>query len=80
MNHKPTMLTVTAIVAPIAVTAISAMTTPALAGGHDHHGIKVNQSIDQANTCPPILPVWILDESHSTVCVNDGSNNADVQR
>ena len=85
MNHKPTMLAVTAIVAAMVVTGIAAMATPALAWGHHHHnnGIKVNQSIDQLNVCsgPPLEPVReAAAVSQQTVCVNDGSNNADVQR
>lgn len=44
MNHKPMMLTVTAIVAAIAVTGIAAMATPAFAGGDksasEHKPIK----------------------------------------
>jgi hypothetical protein len=74
------MLAVATIVAAIAVTGIAAMATPVFAGGHHHNGIKVNQSIDQTNACPPPPPVWIADESQSTICVNDGSNNADIQR
>jgi hypothetical protein len=100
MNHKPTMLALTAIVAAIAVTGIAAMATPVFAGGHHHHnnGIKVNQSIDQANVCsgpsttvnPPraLSPTVAGNESAAavrqlpptTVCLNDGTNNADIQR
>jgi hypothetical protein len=88
MNHKPTMLTVTAIVAAMAVTGIAATAIPqqALAWGHHHHnnnGVKVSQSIHQINVCsgqPPELQRLAAVESQSTVCVNDGSNNADIQR
>ena len=86
MNHNTT-LAVATIVAAIAVTGIAAMATPALAWGHHHHnnGIKVNQSIDQANFCsgpstpPPPPPRLTAAVSPSTVCLNDGSNNADIQ-
>jgi len=84
MNHKPTMLTVTAIVAAIAVTGIAATATPALAWGHHHHnnGIKVNQSIDQLNVCsgrPIEVRPTVATTLSSTICVNEGSNNADIQ-
>jgi len=83
MNHKPTMLALTAIVAAMAVTGITAMATPVFAGGHHHHnnGIKVNQSIDQANVCSGPSPTEaVRGPPTPTVCVNAGSNNADVQR
>jgi hypothetical protein len=85
MNHKPTMLTVTAIVAAIAVTGIAAMATPAFAGGHHHHnnGIKVHQSINQLNVCsgqPQEVTGLAVQRAPPTVCLNDGSNNADIQR
>lgn len=81
------MLSVTAIVAAIAVTGIAAMATPAFAGGHHHHnnGIKVHQSINQLNVCSgqpqEVLKVAELQQRPPpTVCVNEGSNNADIQR
>jgi hypothetical protein len=89
MNHKPTILVVTAMVAAMVMTGIAAMATPqlALAGGYHHHhqnGVKVNQSTDQANLCSgPIRQFeWVAatDGSQSTVCLNEGSNNADIQR
>jgi hypothetical protein len=74
------MLTVAAIVAAMAVTGIAAVATPVFAGGHHHHdnGIKVNQSIDQLNVCSgqPGEPGRVI----PTICVNEGSNNADIQR
>jgi len=83
MNHRSTMLKATAmLVAAIAVTGIAAMAIPqqVLAGGHHHNnGIKVNQSVNQANACPPPPLVWLADESQSTICVNSGNNNADIQ-
>jgi hypothetical protein len=92
MNHKPTILALTAIVAAIAVTGIAAMATPVFAGGHHHNnGIKVNQSIDQANVCsgqPPEKTAAATNETlvappprqAPTICLNEGSNNADIQR
>jgi len=86
MNHKPTMLSLTAIVAAIAVTGIAAMATPVFAGGHHHHnnGIKVNQSIDQLNVCsgsPQEAPGLVAPPPRQapTICLNEGSNNADIQ-
>jgi hypothetical protein len=86
MNHKPTMLALTAIVAAIAVTGIAAMATPALAGGHHHNnGIKVHQSINQLNVCSgqpqEVLQVAAAQQRPPpTVCLNTGSNNADIDR
>ena len=88
MNHRPAILAVTAIVAAMVVTGIAALATPqqALAGGHHHHnnGVKVNQTTDQANVCsgPTQVRKWLTatDESQSTVCLNEGTNNADIQR
>ena len=83
MNHKPTMLAVATIVAAMAVTGISAMATPAFAGGHHHNnnGIKVHQSINQANICSGPSPTEaVRGPSPTTLCVNDGSNNADIDR
>jgi hypothetical protein len=89
MNHKPTMLVLTSIVAAIIVTGIAAMTIPqqALAGGHHHHsnGVKVDQNTSQINVCSGpsqdvIKRLVATDEVQSTVCLNQGTNNADIQR
>jgi hypothetical protein len=85
MNHNTT-LSVAATAAAMAVTGITAMATPALAWGHHHHnnGIKVNQSIDQANVCYGLQPVRpdlaAVQQQSTTLCVNNVSNNADIQR
>jgi hypothetical protein len=63
------------------------MAAPVFAGGHHHHnsnGIKVNQSIDQANLCsgpsaPPPPNIEAAQQQSPTGCLNDGSNN-DIQR
>jgi hypothetical protein len=81
------MLAVAAIVAAMAVTGIAAVATPVFAGGHHHHnnGIKVNQSIDQLNVCsgsPQEAPGLVAPPPRQapTICLNEGSNNADIQR
>ena len=73
MNHKHTTLAFAAIVAAVAITAVAfAVPQQALAGGHHNHNsnsIKVDQQISQLNAC-----------TNSSVCVNEGSNNADIDR
>jgi hypothetical protein len=72
MNHKYAILGIAAIVATIAVTA-AVFAAPQQAFAHKHYnhnnGIKVDQSIDQANLC-----------SNNTVCLNNGNNSADISR
>ncbi|HKR57831.1 MAG TPA: hypothetical protein VJR67_03070 [Candidatus Nitrosopolaris sp.] len=87
MNHKPTMLAVTAIVAAMAVTGIAAMATPVFAWGHHHNhdnGIKVHQSINQLNVCSgqpqEVVTLAAAQQQSPTVCLNTGSNNADIDR
>jgi hypothetical protein len=66
----------------MAVTGIATMATPVFAGGHHHHNnsVKVNQTADQANVCSgspvTILPIPVP----TTLCDNEGSNSADIQR
>ncbi len=74
MNRKNITLSVAAIVAVVAMTAVAlAIPQQALAYGHHHHNngnsIKVSQDISQANLC-----------SNSSFCLNQGSNSADIHR
>ena len=92
MNHRPTTLALTAIVAAIAVTGIAAMATPVFAGGHHHNnGIKVNQQVSQANVCTGVneesgeSPTAAENENTEkapapTICLNTGTNTADISR
>ena len=73
MNPKNTALSIAAIVAAVAMTAVAfAIPQQALAYGHHNHNnsnrIDVSQDISQANVC-----------SNST-CLNDASNSADIHR
>jgi len=71
MNHKFVTLGIAAIIAAVAVTAVGfAAPQQALAhSGHHNNGIKVNQQIDQLNAC-----------TNSSFCLNEASNNADIDR
>lgn len=74
MNRKNITLSVAAIVAVVAMTAVAlAIPQQALAYGHHHHNngnsIKVSQDISQANLC-----------SNSSFCLNQGDNSADIHR
>ena len=85
MNHKTTTLGLTAIVAAVALTVLAfAVPQQALAGGHHHNGIKVNQQIDQLNQCsgaPPEKPGLVAPPPpRLTICVNQGDNSADIDR
>jgi hypothetical protein len=84
-----------AIIAAVAVTAIGfAIPQQVLAGGHHHNdGIKVNSQISQLNNCTGPAPPDSEDEeagaeenaaaeevSSPTVCLNIGTNTADISR
>ena len=71
MNHRHMTFALAAIVAVVAVTSVgSVVPQQALAYHlHNNNGIKVNQNITQANLC-----------SDNTVCVNEGSNSADIDK
>jgi hypothetical protein len=74
MNQKYATLAITAIVATMAITAVGfAIPQQAMAhyGHHGHNnnhnnGIRVDQAINQLNTCS------------NAICLNNGSNNADL--
>ena len=92
MNHARMTLVFTAIVA-LAALATVAFAAPhqVLAYRHNHHSIKVDQQINQENQCSnpgqavmrtaQALNVTALltTPQSGTVCVNLGSNSADVQ-
>lgn len=71
MNHKYVTIGIAAIIAAVAVSTVGfAVPQQALAhSGHHNNGVKVDQSISQLNAC-----------SNFTTCVNDASNNADIDR
>ena len=71
MNHKYVTLGIAVIVAAVALTAVGfAAPQQVLAhSGHHSSGIKVDQQISQANVC-----------NNNTTCLNDASNNADIDR
>jgi uncharacterized membrane protein len=73
MNHKKMTLSIAAIVAAVAITAVAfAVPQQAVASGHHNHNsnsIKVDQQISQLNAC-----------TNSSFCQNDASNNADIHR
>ena len=75
MNYSRITLAISALVAAAALATV-AFTVPqqVMAGGHHHHsnnnnGIRVNQTISQANIC-----------DQNTLCLNNGNNSADIQR
>jgi len=71
MNHKYVTLGIAAIIAAMAVTAVGfAVPQQALAhSGHHNNGIKVDQSISQANVC-----------ANDSLCENSADNQADIDR
>lgn len=69
MNHKYVSLGIAAIIAALAVTSVG-FAVPQQAFAHKHHyGINVEQDISQANIC-----------ANDTQCVNEASNQADIDR
>ena len=75
MRHKNTTLSIAAIIAAVAVTALAFdIPQQALAVGHHHNhnsnSIKVEHQIDQANVC----------NGTSTLCLNVANNTANVHR
>jgi hypothetical protein len=85
-NKKSTTLAIAAIAATMALTAAT-LTIPqqALAWGHHHHhhdnGIKVDQQVNQLNVCSGQAPDHIeLVRASGALCVNQGNNNADIQK
>jgi hypothetical protein len=89
MNHNVTLGTV-AIVAAMALTGVAfGIPQQALAGGHHYkhnnhnsNSVKVDQQINQENSCTGIPQAgWLLDNTgSSTVCLNQGDNSADIHR
>jgi hypothetical protein len=87
MNHSRITLAITAIVTAAALaTVVFAVPQQVMAYRHNHHnnGIKVDQQVNQANICsgqPPEIKkldaVQPLPGSN-TVCINEGSNSADI--
>ena len=91
MNHKNTTLAIAAIVAAVALSAVAfAIPQQALAYRHHHsNSIKVDQQTSQANVCTGVneeageSPTLSERESTEpapapTVCLNSGSNAADI--
>jgi hypothetical protein len=91
MNHKNTTLAIAAVVAAVALSAVAfAIPQQALAYRHHHsNNIKVDQQISQANVCTGVneeageSPTLSERESSEpapapTVCLNSGSNTADI--
>jgi hypothetical protein len=74
MNPKNTALSIAAIVAAVAMTAVAfAIPQQALAYGHHNHNngnsIKVDQQISQANFC-----------TNQSFCDNQADNQADIHK
>ena len=83
-------LAITAIVAAAALATVSfAVPQQLMAGGHKHHNnnnsIKVDQQVNQANVCSGQSPEVLMKAAvqqpppgSNTICVNEGSNSADI--
>lgn len=87
MNHSRMTLAITAIVAAAALATVAfAVPQQVMAYRHNHHNnnrIKVDQQVNQANLCSgqsPDMTEWVMTTppGSSTVCVNQGSNSADI--
>ena len=91
MKHVKMTLAITAIVAAAALATVTfAVPQQVMAYRHSHHNnnsIKVDQQVSQANLCSTSLPPDLattreLLTQHppgpSTLCINDGSNSADI--
>jgi hypothetical protein len=93
MLHRKVSLALAAIIAVIAVTAIG-FAIPQQASAYRHHhnnSIKVDQQISQANACAGVneeageSPTLAENENTEpapapTVCLNTGTNTADISR
>ncbi len=94
MNHKNTTLAIAAIIAAAALTGVAfAIPQQVMAGGygHRHHNnhnsnsIKVDQAVNQLNSCSTTLPPPPKDATNgnggsSTTCLNLGENTANIHR
>ena len=84
MNHSRMTLAITAIVAAAALATVAlAVPQQAMAYRHSHHhdnSIKVDQQVNQQNQCSGQPKEWVMSvpPGSNTVCVNEGSNNADI--
>lgn len=78
-------LAITAIVAAAALATVAfAVPQQVMAYRHSHHhnnSIKVDQQVNQQNQCSGQLKEWVAaTPPGSTVCVNQGNNNAEIHR
>jgi hypothetical protein len=87
MNHSRMTLAITAIIAAAALATVAlAVPQQAMAYRHSHHhdnSIKVDQQVNQENQCTGQSPevTWLeTTPPGSTVCVNQGNNNAEIHR
>jgi curli biogenesis system outer membrane secretion channel CsgG len=78
-------LAITAIVAAAALATVAlAVPQQVMAYRHNYHHndnhIKVNQQVNQQNQCTGQPTEWVMSvpPGSNTVCVNGGSNNADI--
>ncbi len=84
-------LAITAIVAAAALASVAFAAPQVMAHRYNHHnsnGIKVDQQVNQANVCSGQQPesaatavnttVLASTSSPSTLCLNVGSNSADI--
>jgi hypothetical protein len=90
MKHVKMTLAITAIVAAAALATVTfAVPQQVMAYRHHHsnNSIKVDQQVNQANLCstsspPDLTTTRELLTQHppgpSTLCINEGSNSADI--
>ena len=84
MNHSRMTLAITAIVAAAALATVAfAVPQQVMAYRHNHHNnnhIKVDQQVNQANLCSGQPREWVMTTppGSSTICANEGVNNASI--
>jgi curli biogenesis system outer membrane secretion channel CsgG len=87
MNYSRLTLAITAIVVATALVTITfAATQQVMAYRHNHHHnnnhIKVDQQVNQENQCTGQPTEWVMSvpPGSSAICINQGSNSADIGR
>jgi len=91
MNHSRMTLAIIAILAGAALATVTfAASQQAMAYRHYHHqddnhkSIKVDQLVGQENQCsgqsPDLIKRALTTPESSTVCINEGNNNATIER
>ena len=84
-------LAIAAIVAAAALTTVAfAAPQQVMAYRHHHHhndnhkNIKVDQQVNQQNQCsgqpPELQNLAMMRQVHSTLCINEGNNSAEIHR